>query len=63
MQDRQYPIPLNKVTNLGFSVSARGGYTGNFSLELDYIGLEFDPDNTEEFAYEMYQQEKYIVNH
>lgn len=61
VQDKQFPIPLNKVTSLGFSVSARGGHQGNFSLELDYIGLEFDPDHTEEFAYEMYKQDKYIV--
>lgn len=62
VQDKQFPIPLNKVTNFGFSVSARGGYGGNFNLELDYVGLEYDPENIEEFAYEMYKQDKYIVN-
>lgn len=61
VQDRQFPVPLNKVTNLGFSVSARGGHEGPFSLEFDYIGLEFDPSHREEFAYEMYKQQKYIV--
>lgn len=61
VQDKQYPIPLNKITNLGFSVSARGGFEGNYNLELDYIGLEFDPNHTEDFAYEMYKQDKYIV--
>lgn len=61
VQDKQFPIPLNKVTNLGFSVSGRGGFEGNFNLEIDYIGLEFDPNHTEEFAYEMYKQDKYIV--
>lgn len=62
VQDKQFPIPLNKVTNFGFSVSSRGGFEGNFNLELDFIGLEFDPDTTEEFAYEMYKQDKFIVN-
>lgn len=61
MQDKQSAIPLNKITNLGFSVSGRGGYGGNFNLEIDYIGLEFDPNHVEEFAYEMYNQDKYIV--
>lgn len=61
VQDKQYPVPLNKITNMGFSCSARGGYEGDFNLEIDYIGLEFDHNHTEEFAYEMYKQEKYIV--
>ena len=61
VQDKQFPIPLNKVTNLGFSVSGRGGFEGNFNLEIDFVGLEFDPNHTEEFAYEMYKQDKYIV--
>lgn len=61
VQDKQYPLPANKVTTFGFSASGRGGFEGTFSLEIDYIGLEFDPSITEEFAYEMYQQEKFIV--
>lgn len=62
VQDKQFPLPLNKVTNFGFSVSARGGFEGNFNLEIDYIGLGFNPNHTEDFAYEMYKQDKYIVN-
>lgn len=61
VQDRQYPLPLDRVTNVGFSVSARGGHEGPFNLEIDFIGLEFDPSHREEFAYEMYKQQKYIV--
>jgi NADH dehydrogenase [ubiquinone] 1 alpha subcomplex assembly factor 1 len=61
VQDKQFPIPLNKITSFGFAVSGRGGFDGPFSLEIDYIGLEYDPSNIEEFAYEMYKQEKYIV--
>lgn len=61
VQDRQCPIELKRVSSFGFSVSGRGGFEGPFSLEIDYIGLEFDPSLTEEFAYEMYKQDRYIV--
>ncbi|KAJ8980185.1 hypothetical protein NQ317_011430 [Molorchus minor] len=59
IQDRQQPIPLNKITSFGITAGER--YAGDFSLEIDYIGLEYDPNHTEEFAYEMYQMPKYIV--
>ena len=61
IQDRQFPIPLRRISDFGFSVSGRAGYEGPFSLEIDYVGLEFDPSVTEDFAYEMYKTEKYIV--
>jgi NADH dehydrogenase [ubiquinone] 1 alpha subcomplex assembly factor 1 len=61
VQDRQFPIPLNRVTSLGFSVGARGGTDGPFNLEIDFVGLEFDSTHQERFAYEMYKQDKYIV--
>lgn len=59
IQDRQFPIPLNRVTHFGISVGDK--IKGGFSLEIDYIGLEYNPNHTEEFAYEMYQAEKFIV--
>ncbi|RZC42020.1 complex I intermediate-associated protein 30, mitochondrial [Asbolus verrucosus] len=59
IQDKQYPIPLNKITSFG--ISAGDKVNGPFSLEIDYVGLEFDPNHTEEFAYEMYKAPKYIV--
>jgi len=61
VQDRQGPIQLNCVTHVGFSVGAKGGCDGPFNLEIDYIGLEYDPSHREEFAYEMYKTQKYIV--
>jgi NADH dehydrogenase [ubiquinone] 1 alpha subcomplex assembly factor 1 len=61
VQDLQTQIPLNRITHLGFSVSSRGGYQGNFGLEIDYVGLEYDPAHTEEFAYEMYKADKFII--
>jgi NADH dehydrogenase [ubiquinone] 1 alpha subcomplex assembly factor 1 len=59
IQDKQNPIPLDKVTHVG--ISAGDKINGHFHLEIDYIGLEFDPTHTEEFAYEMYTMPKYIV--
>lgn len=61
VQDKQSALPLNRVTSLGISVGSRAGHDGPFSLEIDYIGLEFDPLHTEEFAYEMYKMPKYTV--
>lgn len=53
IQDRQEPLPLDKIS--AFGISAADRYGGDFSLEIDYIGLEYDPNHTEEFAYEMYE--------
>ncbi|XP_063696806.1 complex I intermediate-associated protein 30, mitochondrial [Culicoides brevitarsis] len=61
IQDKQAPIPLNKITSVSFSVGAKGDSDGPFNLEIDYIGLEFDPNHVEKFAYEMYKMPKYIV--
>jgi len=61
VQDKQCAVPLNRITSLGISVGARAGHEGPFNLEIDYIGLEFDPLHTEEFAYEMYKMPKYTV--
>ncbi|KAF5280870.1 hypothetical protein FQR65_LT03019 [Abscondita terminalis] len=59
VQDRQGAIPLNRVASFGISVGDK--INGPFSLEIDYIGLEFNPNHMEEFAYEMYETDKYIV--
>ncbi|XP_037946804.1 complex I intermediate-associated protein 30, mitochondrial [Teleopsis dalmanni] len=61
VQDKQEPIGLNRVTHFGFSVGARNSMDGPFKLEIDYVGLEYDPNHQEEFAYEMYKTDKYIV--
>ncbi|XP_054733502.1 complex I intermediate-associated protein 30, mitochondrial [Anastrepha obliqua] len=61
IQDRQGPIRLDHVTHFGFSVAAKNNMDGVFRLEIDYVGLEYDPDHREEFAYEMYKTDKYIV--
>lgn len=61
VQDKQSPINLQRVTSLGISVGAKGGTDGPFSLEVAFVGLEYDPNHVEEFAYEMYKMPKYLV--
>lgn len=58
IQDQQERIPLNKVSSFGITAAR---YQGPFSLEIDYIGLEYDPNHTEDFAYEMYSLPRFIV--
>lgn len=59
VQDNQFPLPQNKVSNFGISVGDK--INGPYNLEIDYIGLEYDPNHHEDFAYEMYKTDKYIV--
>lgn len=59
IQDKQTPIPLNKVVSVGISAGDRSN--APFRLEIDYIGLYKDPDHTETFAYEMYQHDKFFL--
>nr|CAG4641005.1 EOG090X091L [Eulimnadia texana] len=53
VQDKQARVPLNRISNFGITIGDK--IDGPFRLELDYVGLEFDPSYTEEFAYEMYK--------
>jgi len=55
----QNPIPLDKVSHFG--ITAGDKVSGPFSLEIDYIGVEYDPTHTEETAYEMYRTAKNIA--
>lgn len=59
MQDLQDSIPLERIAS--FQLGA-GKVDGPFCLEIDYIGLENDPNKKEEFAYEMYRIPKFIAN-
>ncbi|KAK4884021.1 hypothetical protein RN001_000292 [Aquatica leii] len=59
VQDKQFAIPLNRIASFG--ISAGDKINGPFSLEIDYIGLEFNPNHVEEFAYEMYETDRYIA--
>lgn len=59
VQDDQSPVFLEKVTSFGITLADQT--VGNFNLEIDYIGLAYDPGHTEEFAYELYKHDNYIV--
>uniref|UniRef100_A0A8D8TNS7 Complex I intermediate-associated protein 30, mitochondrial n=1 Tax=Cacopsylla melanoneura TaxID=428564 RepID=A0A8D8TNS7_9HEMI len=58
VQDKQEPIPTEKVSSIGLSLVDQNN--GPFQLELDYIGIEYDPSHQEEFAYEMYLMENEV---
>ncbi|XP_072385922.1 complex I intermediate-associated protein 30, mitochondrial [Diabrotica undecimpunctata] len=60
VQDMQRQVQLDRVASFGITAGER--YGGDFALEIDYIGLEFDPNHREEFAYEMYRTDKYIAS-
>lgn len=59
VQDKQQKIPLNQITSIG--ISCGDDISGPFSLEIDFIGLHFDGNYKEEYAYEMYKVPRYIV--
>ncbi|CAH0690096.1 unnamed protein product [Spodoptera exigua] len=59
IQDKQTRFRFDRVTHFGISCGDK--INGRFDLEIEYIGLEFDPTHNEEFAYEMYKTDKYIV--
>ena len=53
VQDRNHQVNLNAITNFGITVADK--INAPFRLELDYIGLEYDPSHTETSAYEEYR--------
>ncbi|XP_045776671.1 complex I intermediate-associated protein 30, mitochondrial [Maniola jurtina] len=59
IQDKQTRMRLDRVTHFGITCGDK--INGVFNLELEYIGLEFDPTHDEDFAYEMYKTDRYIV--
>lgn len=60
IQDKQTRIPQTLISRFGITVMDK--INAPFSLELAYVGLEYDPLHTEEFAYEMYETEKWIAD-
>jgi len=51
-------IPLDRIASVGIAAAK---VDGPFSLEVDYIGVEYDPAYDEEFAYETYRIPKFIA--
>ncbi|RWS04674.1 complex I intermediate-associated protein 30-like protein [Dinothrombium tinctorium] len=52
-QDEQIRIHLHYISSFGITLMDNN--PGPFNLEIDYIGVEYDPSFTEESAYEMYR--------
>nr|CAG4641836.1 EOG090X091L [Eurycercus lamellatus] len=53
IQDKQFQVPLDRITSFG--ITAADKINAPFRLEIDYIGLEYDPSHKEETAYETYR--------
>nr|CAG4646392.1 EOG090X091L [Macrothrix elegans] len=53
IQDMQEPLPLTRIAHFG--ISAADKINAPFRLELDYVGLQFDPSHTELSSYEQYK--------
>merc|ERR1719309_278617 len=60
IQDRQIELMKHQISHVGFTMS--DGIDGPFNLEIDYIGLQWDPSHEEEFAYELYKAPKTIAD-
>lgn len=52
IQDRQNRVPLNSTSSIGIALMDR--IDGEFSLEIDFIGVCHDRSHQEKFAYETY---------
>lgn len=61
IQDKQSPIPLERISNFGITSGDKNN--GPFRLEIDYIGLEFDPSHREVSAYETYKTPAFYGGH
>jgi hypothetical protein len=58
IQDHQIRIPQDRIASFGIAAAK---VDGPFALEVDYVGVEYDPAYDEEFAYETYSIPKFIA--
>lgn len=52
INENQYPLVENVVTNFGITIADK--ISGPFKLEIDYIGVCYNTNISENFAYELY---------
>lgn len=50
-----------RVSRIGITAAGLNWMDGEFNLEIDYIGVEYNPYHTEETAYEMYKVPNFIA--
>lgn len=56
-------MPDMMVGRIGITTAGLDHMDGEFSLELDYIGLELNNNHEEKFAYELYKMPNYVVGY
>ncbi|XP_031624576.1 complex I intermediate-associated protein 30, mitochondrial [Contarinia nasturtii] len=61
VQDKHCYMSSIQVSRIGITAAGLNWMDGEFNLEIDYIGVEYNPYHTEETAYEMYKVPSYIV--
>lgn len=54
-------MPSFRVSRIGITAASLDMTDGDFNLEIDYIGVEFNPSHDEEFAYEMYKVPNFVI--
>lgn len=59
--DKQCELPMHRISRLGITAAGLEYHDGPFNLEIDYIGLERDPNHSEEFSYEMYRVPNFMI--
>lgn len=58
--DKQYRLLTDRIRNIG--ITCMDGVQGPFQLEIDFIAVLKDDEETEDFAYETYKVPKFITN-
>lgn len=54
-------MPSFRVSRIGITAVSLDFTDGDFNLEIDYMGVEWNPSHDEEFAYEMYRVPNFVV--
>ncbi|XP_014216296.1 complex I intermediate-associated protein 30, mitochondrial [Copidosoma floridanum] len=52
------PVPKELISSVSFTLA--DNITGPFKLEIDYIGVQYDPNHEEESAYETYSFDNHL---
>lgn len=61
VQDKHHVMESTRVARIGITAVGLDWMDGEFNLELDYIGVEFNPYHSEQSAYEMYKAPNFVM--